>query len=580
MKKVAVLLLAISMMFSLCACGSNAETTASSQEPDAGVSVPLVWEKAYYLDDFHQPTDKVYIGNIERLVGTFDSNSVTDGDLAAEVRVDGSKISILLYENGSDLVKNGEHVDVIFPIVVKKSDGSTFSVNGIMESGADCITILESQVDCVMLGPNTEEARSTSIATALCAESGEVSFYITRDDQPATSYLFSVECGNFSELYNDGIAKTIQELAYMYAEDYLRNGQLEEALNMFSALGTYSDSTDRVQAVRDEINARLEADYQAAEVLVKDGKLGLAAIRFWSIRDYKDAHERSLDLWARVTGRKTIATGGWHSVAVKEDGTVVATGLGRDGQKQTSGWSDIIAVDACLWNTVGLKADGTVVAVGQNDYGQRSVSKWDNIVAIASGEFGTLGLKADGTVVVTSSSQTRMDDEISKWPGDIVSISGGRVFVGLKADGTVISTDAGYQHLDEKVADWSDIVAIASGGGVSDGFIVGLKSDGTVIAVGKNDEGQCNVSDWTDIVAISAGLAHTVGLKSDGTVVAVGYNGTGACNVSKWTDIVAISAGGQHTIGLKADGTMVAVGSNADGDGQCNVASWEGVKVS
>jgi len=51
---------------------------------------------------------------------------------------------------------------------------------------------------------------------------------------------------------------------------------------------------------------------------------------------------------------------------------------------------------------------------------------------------------------------------------------------------------------------------------------VGLRSDGTVIAVGWNGYGQCNVGDWTDIVQVDAGYCHTVGLKSDGTVVAAG----------------------------------------------------------
>ena len=56
-------------------------------------------------------------------------------------------------------------------------------------------------------------------------------------------------------------------------------------------------------------------------------------------------------------------------------------------------------------------------------------------------------------------------------------------------------------------------------------YTVGLKADGTVVAVGDNTDGQCEVSDWRDIVAISAGYGHTVGLKADGTVVAVGdYN--------------------------------------------------------
>ena len=66
---------------------------------------------------------------------------------------------------------------------------------------------------------------------------------------------------------------------------------------------------------------------------------------------------------------------------------------------------------------------------------------------------------------------------------------------------------------------------------------MGLKADGTVVAVGHNKYGQCNVSSWRGIAAISAGGYHTVGLKSDGTVVAVGNNDYGKCDVSGWTDI-------------------------------------------
>ncbi|WP_240986091.1 RCC1 domain-containing protein [Acididesulfobacillus acetoxydans] len=48
---------------------------------------------------------------------------------------------------------------------------------------------------------------------------------------------------------------------------------------------------------------------------------------------------------------------------------------------------------------------------------------------------------------------------------------------------------------------------------------------------------QCNVSGWRDIVAVAAGCAHTIGLKSDGTVVAVGDNEYGQCDVSDWRGI-------------------------------------------
>ena len=137
----------------------------------------------------------------------------------------------------------------------------------------------------------------------------------------------------------------------------------------------------------------------------------------------------------------------------------------------------------------------------------------------------------------------------------------------IKADETVAAVgknDNGQCNVEK----WTDIVAISAG----NYHTVGLKSDGTVVAKGINDSNQCDVSEWTDIVAISASGWHTVGLKSDGTVVATGNNRNKQCNVSEWTDIVAISAGDSHTVGLKADGTVVAVGYTLDG--ACDVSGW------
>ena len=63
---------------------------------------------------------------------------------------------------------------------------------------------------------------------------------------------------------------------------------------------------------------------------------------------------------------------------------------------------------------------------------------------------------------------------------------------------------------------------------------MGVKSNGTVIAVGGNDYGDCNARNWTDIIQVAAGMWHTVGLRSDDTVVAVGLNSDGQCNVGGW----------------------------------------------
>jgi hypothetical protein len=97
--------------------------------------------------------------------------------------------------------------------------------------------------------------------------------------------------------------------------------------------------------------------------------------------------------------------------------------------------------------------------------------------------------------------------------------------------------------------------------------VVALRRDGTVVAAGNNDKGQCNVQDWTDIIAVAAGFEYTVGLKSDGTVVATGSNHNGQCDVQDWTDIVTIYVGNTatDTIGVKSDGTIVGVGGT-EGD--------------
>ena len=77
--------------------------------------------------------------------------------------------------------------------------------------------------------------------------------------------------------------------------------------------------------------------------------------------------------------------------------------------------------------------------------------------------------------------------------------------------------------------------------------------------MGWNKHDQCNVNGWRDIVAVAAGWRRTVGLKSDGTVVAVGRDHEGQCNVSGWRDMVAVAAGDWHTVGLKSNGMVTTV---------------------
>lgn len=173
---------------------------------------------------------------------------------------------------------------------------------------------------------------------------------------------------------------------------------------------------------------------------------------------------------------KAIAIGYNHVVGLKTDGTVVAAGECKEGQCRVDGWTDIVAVAAGFENTVGLKSDGTVVATGgfstYNPKTRRSenitqsvmsdLAAWREIVGIYTTSSSVYGLKADGTV---------LPDRRGK---PVVALRDGHR---LMVDGTVRGSALAM--------DWTDLAAFAC---VSFKKIIGLKTDGTVVAKGFEDE--------------------------------------------------------------------------------------------
>lgn len=119
---------------------------------------------------------------------------------------------------------------------------------------------------------------------------------------------------------------------------------------------------------------------------------------------------------------------------------------------------------------------------------------------------------------------------------------------------------------------WENISHVTAGAY----HVIGLKSDGTTVANGRNDHGQCNVDSWKDIVQVETGFVFTAGLRSDGTVCVAGDKDLQKA-VSGWQDVVKISASDDHVVGLKSDGTLVAAGGNSNGE--CDVSSFTDIKL-
>ena len=421
------------------------------------------------------------------------------------------------------------------------------------------------------------------LAATLVAEASRASKYRAAQElMSAGEYLAAAQAFEALGNYSDSVSKAQgaywkqemeeKEQAYQSAQQLLDKEDYSGAAEAFEALGDYSDSVSKAQEARQlqETMETMEKDYQSAQALMDEGKYMQAMWAFGAL-DYRDSQEKMQEGKSKYISNSSqpALSACRHTVGLRSNGTVVATGYNNMGQCNVDSWTDIVSVAAGWYHTVGLRSDGTVVAVGSRTHGQCSVDSWTDIVAVAARHYHTVGLRSDGTVVATGDNEDGQCN-VGSWT-DIVAVAAGDYHtVGLHSDGTVVAmgdNSGGKCNVDS----WTDIVSVAAGYC----HTVGLRSDGTVVAAGSNEYGQCDVDSWRDIVAVAAGGYHTVGLRSDGTVVATGTNSRGRCDVDSWTDIVSVAVGFDNTVGLCGDGTVVATGSNDCG--QCDVSGWTNI---
>jgi alpha-tubulin suppressor-like RCC1 family protein len=266
-----------------------------------------------------------------------------------------------------------------------------------------------------------------------------------------------------------------------------------------------------------------------------------------------------------------ISAGGWHSMALCSDGTVVAWGYNGSGQigdntsgpygrlvpvavNSTSGVSalfgkTVVAIGAGVYHSLALCSDGTVASWGHNDFGElgdnttaysRSAPVAVNtalsvsalfgkkVVAIATGQLHNLALCSDGTVVAWGSNNDgKLGDNTTtdrRVPVAVNTTSGVSALFGK----TVVAIAAGGSH---SIALCSDSTVAAWGfnahGQLGDGTVTVTAPYGQPVPVAVNTA--LGVSALYDmaVVAISAGSDHSLALCSTGTVVAWGYNGSG-----------------------------------------------------
>ncbi|HRX69976.1 MAG: DUF4214 domain-containing protein [Candidatus Competibacteraceae bacterium] len=298
-----------------------------------------------------------------------------------------------------------------------------------------------------------------------------------------------------------------------------------------------------------------------------------------------------------------VASGGQHSVARREDGTVWAWGKNEFGQLgdgttanrqepvQVSGLSHVIAVAAGKSHSLAVKQDGTVWAWGNNSYRQLGNNSSDTaltptpvvievpgtdtspptfppltgVVAVAASEVHSVALKSDGAVWAWGD-----NDYGQLGTGNTFSSATAKLVPGL-----------------------ADVRVITAGGDSTSARTLARTGDGALWGWGNNEKCQfgqetaethvktpLKLVDLSRIGAISAlasGLGHGVALTADGQVWTWGDNQNGQLGdgtstsrcmpmpVSGVSEVERIAAGDRHTLVTQRDGAVRAWGKNEYG---------------
>ena len=112
--------------------------------------------------------------------------------------------------------------------------------------------------------------------------------------------------------------------------------------------------------------------------------------------------------------------------------------------------------------------------------------------------------------------------------------------------------------------------------GAGDGFSVVLKSDGRVLAWGKNDLGQATVpvSATNQIAQIAVGNSHVLVLRQDGTIVTWGNSSNGLLNIPAGVvDVIAIAANDDTSAALTRSGALYVWGTHTSVSSCCSGSS-------
>ncbi|MAE66785.1 MAG: hypothetical protein CMJ18_21155 [Phycisphaeraceae bacterium] len=252
---------------------------------------------------------------------------------------------------------------------------------------------------------------------------------------------------------------------------------------------------------------------------------------------------------------KAIAAGGYHSLALRQDGSLFAWGWNDYGQCDVPAGHGFVAIAAGHFHSLALRSDGSIVAWGR----RADAPAGRDFVAITAGAHHSLALKADGAIVGWGASRLGRTD-VPKGNGFTAIAAGIDHGLALRTDGSLVAWGSN-RYGQTEVPSGRNFKAIAAGGYHN----VVLQTDGSLTTWGTEKPSDPRVRapaghEFNDVAASRYEFFHAVTLREDGSLNAWGWSQYGQTDVPSGNDFVAVASGSWHNLALRSNGSIVGWG--------------------
>ena len=323
--------------------------------------------------------------------------------------------------------------------------------------------------------------------------------------KPNNEYEAALDKYNNKEYYS--AIKAFNELG-----DYKDSQQLIETSKnnwRISNLGTVSGDSNKIYAVK-EIGSvfNLSSVFNSFSNIVQ---IETSSDYIFGLKDdgtvlvyMQEENQEDRDLLSSWNNIISIKASDRFIFGLKDNGTVLTQQYKEyeeyettNGDIDTSDWTQIVQVLPCLGGVVGLKEDGTLVRSGIDRSAILNIDEWNDVVQLTGGRYFLIGLKADGTLVGAGSNGEgvlNIENET-----DVIQLSSNNYssghFAFIKSDGTIKALGENFEG-QCNLSTFDDIVFLYAG----DTFTIGITKDATISIVGQYEDSNYNgITTWTGL---------------------------------------------------------------------------------